>query len=96
MKMLMVVCPQARQGDVQALIAKHGVHAYSEFQHVRGEGKTGKHFGTHVWPEESVLIFTVVPDEKKDELVAALRQCATQLYPDEGLRAFVLPVEEAV
>ena len=96
MKMLLVICPDFRRSDVRGLIAKHDVHAYSELQEVTGEGVTGKRLGTRVWPEKSILIFTVVPDDKKDALLSALKHCATQLYPGEGLRAFVLPVEEAV
>ena len=96
MKMLMIVCPEQRQEELRTLLGRHGVHGYSEFRHVTGEGQTGKHLGSHAWPAESLLMVSVVPDDKKDELVAALRRCATQLYPDEGLRAFVLPVEEAV
>jgi multidrug efflux pump subunit AcrB len=40
--------------------------------------------------------FTVLDDEKKNELLAALHQCANHLYPGEGLRAFVMPVEETL
>ena len=71
MKMLMIVCPENRQEEVRAIIAKHEVRGYSEIQNVLGEGATGKHLGTHVWPGKSVLVFTVVAAAKKDELVQA-------------------------
>jgi hypothetical protein len=96
MKMLMIVCPKSRQDDVTQLLEGHGVHAYSEIPEIIGEGKTGKKLGTHAFPEKSSLVFTVVPEEKKLELVAALKHCATTLYPDEGMRAFVLPIESVV
>ena len=93
MKMLMIVCPETRQEEVRALIAKHDVHSYSEIPRVLGEGKTGKHLGTHVFPGQSVLIFTVVSAGKKDELVSALKDYQTGLFEGEGLRVFALPVE---
>ena len=93
MKMLMIVCPESRQEEVRALIAKHEVHSYSEIPHVLGEGKTGKHLGTHVFPGQSVLIFTVVSAGKKDELVQALKAYQENLLTGEGLRLFALPVE---
>lgn len=96
MKMVLIICPEFRQPDVRALIEKHGVHAYSELKDITGEGATGRRMGTRVWPEKSVLVFTVVSDEMKDALLSDLSQCATQLYPDEGFRAFVLPVEKAL
>jgi len=96
MKMLLIICPNFRRSDVGDLIASHDVHAYSEPKDITGEGVTGKRLGTRIWPETSILIFTVVSDSKKEALLSELKRCATQLYPGEGLRAFVLPVEEAV
>ena len=93
MKMLMIVCPENRQEEVRALIAKHNVHSYSEIPNVLGEGKTGKHLGTHVFPGKSVLVFTVVAASKKEELVAALKEDHDSLLAGEGLRVFALPVE---
>lgn len=96
MKLLMVICPENRRAQVSAMVEKHGVHSFTELPEVIGEGRTGKRLGTHVWPGKSVLIFTVVSDEKKDELVAALRECQKTLFPGEGMKAFVLPAEEAL
>ena len=93
MKMLMIVCPENRQEEVRAIIAKHEVRGYSEIQNVLGEGATGKHLGTHVWPGKSVLVFTVVAAAKKDELVQALKEYHESLLAGEGLRVFALPVE---
>ena len=93
MKMLMIVCPESRQEEVRALIAKREVHSYSEIPHVLGEGKTGKHLGTHTFPGKSVLVFTVVAAAKRDELVQALKEYHEGLFEGEGLRVFALPVE---
>ncbi len=93
MKMLMIVCPENRQEEVRALIARRNVHSYSEIPNVLGEGKTGKHLGTHTFPGKSVLVFTVVAAAKKDELVQALKDYQAGLFEGEGLRVFALPVE---
>ena len=93
MKMLMIVCPENRQEEVRALIARRNVHSYSENPNVLGEGKTGKHLGTHTFPGKSVLVFTVVAAAKKDELVQALKDYQAGLFEGEGLRVFALPVE---
>ncbi len=93
MKMLLIICPEERQEEVRELIAKHEVHSYSEIPNVLGEGKTGKHLGTHTWPGKSVLIFTVLDPAKKEELVNALKVYHDGLYESEGLRVFALPVE---
>ena len=89
----MQVIPLSRQPEVRALIAKHDVHSYSEIPNVLGEGKTGKHLGTHTFPGKSVLVFTVVAAAKRDELVQALKEYHEGLFEGEGLRVFALPVE---
>ena len=96
MKLLMVICPENRREQVAAVVEKQGVHSFTELPQVIGEGATGRKFGTHLWPGRSSLVFTVVPDGKKDELVAALRECRETLFPGEGMKVFVLPAEEAV
>ncbi len=68
MKLLMVICPEDRREQVAAMVENHGVRSFTELPQVIGAGATGKRLGTHVWPGKSVLMFTVVSDEKKDEL----------------------------
>lgn len=96
MKLLMVICPEERRDQITALVEKHGVHSFTALPPVIGEGTTGKRLGTSVWPGKSLLMFTVVSDEKKDELLAALRMCQKNLFPGESLKAFVLPADEAL
>lgn len=96
MKMIMVVCPEKRREDIRGLINKSEVHAYTEMDDVTGVGETGKKLGTHAWPEKSLIIFTVVSDDKKDALMKALKDCEKTLFPGEGMRAFVMPVEESI
>jgi len=94
MKMIVVVCPQERHAEFRDSLQEHGVHAYTEMRHVVGQGETGKKFGTRIWPEESILILMVVDDDRKAQLLELVRHCQSRLYPAEGMRAFVMPVEE--
>lgn len=96
MKMLMIIVPESRRDEIRGIVNEHGVHSYSEFKHVTGEGATGKRLGSRIGLEESAIVFTVVPGDKTQELLAVLREFRKMLFPDEGLRAFVLPVEEAI
>ncbi len=94
MKMLVIIGPEGREEDLRRLIENHEVHAYSEFRGIIGAGITGRHLGTPVFPGKSVMIFTVVQDPKLKELREAVEAFRKTLYPEEGVRAFVLPVEE--
>ena len=94
MKMLLIIGPRARHAELITLIEVAGVHAYTELTQVTGEGLTGKKLGTPEWPDRSTLLFSIVSDERVSALKASLKEIKTVLYPEEGLRAFVLPVEE--
>ncbi len=96
MKILMLIGPEGREDDLRRLIANHAVHAYSECRGVVGEGVTGRHLGTAAFPGKSVLVFTAVEDTKLEELRAAIEDFRRTLYPEEGVRAFVLPVAEMI
>lgn len=91
--MLILIGPEERVEDLRALLAGHGVHAYSELPQVLGEGATGRHMNSHVWPGQSRLLFVVAEDAKIAELETALSVFVKTLRPGEGVRAFVLPVE---
>ncbi len=95
MKMIMIVCPEDRGEEIRSQISAHEVHAYTELKNVTGEGATGKKLGNSLWPEKSIIVFTVVSDDRKDGLLKDLRACSESLYPGEGMRIFVLPVDEA-
>ncbi len=94
MKMVLIVGPRERHAELIRLMETAGVPAYTELTQVNGAGLTGKKLGTPEWPDRSTLLFTIVPDDRKAALTAALKHFQTKLYPEEGLRAFVLPVEE--
>lgn len=96
MKMIMILCPSSEVGNVQKLVDEHHVHGYSEILEVRGAGVSGKHMGTRAWPGMSALVFSVVEEPQVDDLIEAVRELASRCSPEEGIRAFVLPVEKMV
>ena len=96
MKMIMIICPKSREEEINTLIARHDIHAYSAIRHVVGTGKTGRKMDTHVWPGTSTLIFAILDDAKSEELFAALKVFERDLLAGEGLRAFILPIESMI
>ena len=96
MKMLTIIGPHGREEEIRALLDRHAARAFTQIPGVLGEGAKGRHLDTPVWPGREALFFTVVEDDRLPSLAAALRELSTQLYPDEGLRAFVLPAEQVL
>lgn len=96
MKLVMIICPESRREDVRTVLRGRGAEGFSEVASVKGEGKTGRHMGTHAWPLESVMLLSVVADDKARAIMDAMKECSTRLFPEEGMRAFLMPVEEAI
>lgn len=96
MKMLMVLCSSASLEDAQKVIDEHEVEGYTTILDVQGSGVTGKHLGSRAWPGTSSLIFAVLEDAKVERLLSALEELARGCSPGEGLRMFVLPVEQMI
>lgn len=53
------------------------------------------HRGTHTWPELNSAILTVIPDDKVDELLLAVRKLDRR-NEEVGIRAFVWTIDQMV
>jgi nitrogen regulatory protein PII len=95
-KMVLIICPEPRIGEVQELLDEHHLEGYSELSDVRGSGKTGKRLGTRAYPGSSCMIFVVVETSRVDELLEALEPFCGHGSDAEGVRVVVLPVEHAI
>ena len=62
---------------------------------VEDQKKGEPHYGSHAWPSLNGSIMTVVEDDRVNVLLEKLK--ALDLEKEAlGLRAFVLPVEQAI
>jgi len=97
MKLVILVLNQALEDEIMDIFEKLNIRGYTKVNNVQGQGsdKGEPHLGTHVWPEINIMILTVIPDEKVEKLLNEVR-ILDRRFEDEGLRAFVLNVEEFV
>ena len=95
MRMLLIVYGGPNPQRLASLLETHRVKGYTEVEHARGAGASGRREGTRAWPGDSTVFFSIVPDERVDELETALREEAAHLEADDGSRLHVaiLPVE---
>jgi hypothetical protein len=96
MKMFMIVYSEAADYDVIAQFKKAGIKRYTKMQEACGEGdETEPKLGTHTWPGKNNVLFVAVPTDEVGnvrEVVAFLKEH----HPRAGVKAFMLPMEEAV
>jgi hypothetical protein len=93
MKMLMVIYSGADPRHVTSSLDGHGAGGYTQFQGVHGVGATGRREGSRVWPGESTLFVSVLPDEDASGLVGALRAQAATLPDGERMHVAVIATE---
>lgn len=94
MKIVMISYNEAADEEMSEALEKLGVAGYTKWINVLGRGRSGgEHFGSHVWPGKNCVIFLAVDEGKKQEIiqeVTALRKTLGH----EGIKAFVMPLEE--
>ena len=97
MKAIFIAYNQAYNQEIVQLLEGLGQRGYTVWEEIGGRGsETGQpHLGSHAWPTQNHALLSVV----KDDLVAPIMQHLRDTdaaSPDLGLRAFVLPVEDAI
>ena len=100
MKMLVLVFRYYLDEEMQALLAKLNVKAFSEAPRIYGAGEAGIVAETNVRPGHNACIFAVMPEGQVEPVLAAVREFVRTHRGEHGkqapLRAFVLPCEQAI
>lgn len=95
MKAVFISFYQAFYEEVIQTLDNQGIRGFTSWAEVHGRGSfTGApHYGSHAWPTINAAIITFVEDDKVKPLMEALHKLDLSAE-QQGLRAFVLTVEE--
>ena len=97
MKAIFIAYNQAYNQEIVELLENLGQRGYTVWDEIGGRGSVDgePHLGNHAWPTQNHALLTVVEDALAPKLMAALREtdAANRAL---GLRAYALPVEEAL
>jgi nitrogen regulatory protein PII len=94
MKLVMICYNEAIDDEVIELLKQAGLEGYTKWTKVQGKGKTsGPHLITAIWPKANNVLFTMLPEENATEIFEHIRELKTKVAK-EGLKAFMLPIEE--
>ena len=95
MKAVFIAYNQAYNQEIVELLEQLGQRGYTVWQDVGGRGTVDgePHLGSHAWPTQNHAVLTVIENTLAADIMDALR-AKDAAYPDLGLRAYVLPVEE--
>jgi nitrogen regulatory protein PII len=94
MKAVMIIFNQANSEKIEFIFDNLEIRGYTWWSEVQGRGsETGEpRKGTHTWPEMNSATMTIVPDEKVETLLNAVKKL-DEINKEIGVRAFVWNIE---
>ena len=96
MKSIFISFNQAFNDEIVGILEAEGQRGFTMWNEVAGRGSVNgePHLGNHAWPVMNMAILAVLPDDKVDKVMDALKS-KDETAPELGLRAFVWNVERS-
>jgi hypothetical protein len=97
MKALFVIYNQAYNQEIVSLLENLGQRGYTVWEEIGGRGTLSgePHLGNHAWPTQNHALVSMMEDSLAGKAMAALRSLDAD-NPKLGLRAYILPIEDAL
>ena len=94
MKLVVICYNIAINEEVMEVLKELEIKSYTRFERTQGAGNlAGPHLGTNVWPAVNSVLAVAVEDDKKNRLIERIKELRKK-SGKEGIKAFVLPLEE--
>ena len=96
MKMIMVVYNEAIDVEVMEILDGCGIASYTKINRVHGKGTaSGTHLASQVWPGQNKILYVACDDKQVGQVVSGVTNLRKTLGK-EGVKAFVMPLEQVV
>ncbi|MCQ2139579.1 MAG: hypothetical protein MJZ09_04315 [Bacteroidales bacterium] len=97
MKAIFISYNQAYNQEIVELLETFGQRGFTQWQEIQGRGGVDgePHYGDHAWPTMNHALLTMVPDDKLQGIMDALK-ATDETSPKLGLRAFAWNIEAAI
>lgn len=101
MKTLMMIFRASMIDEVELLLKKSGISAYSLLKNVEGKGETGNVVGSFFYPGTNSVILAILPSDQADRAVSVLKTFhAARIQAAHGqaipFKLFAFPCEELI
>jgi hypothetical protein len=94
-KMVMISYNEAVDMEVMEMLEACGLKNYSKVNGIFGRGNSsGTHLGSDIWPGRNNVLYVCCPADAARKLMEAVRGLRQGLG-QEGVKAFLMPVEES-
>lgn len=97
MKAIFIAFNQASYEMIIQIMDREQIQGFTYWESVAGRGShTGEpHYGSHAWPTMNGAILAIIEDKKVERFMKLLHKLDMQ-SESQGLRAFVLNVEQTI
>lgn len=93
-KMVMLVYNEALDDEIMEILNKSATNNYTKITGVFGKGNTsGTHLGNDIWPGRNNILYVASEEKQAEQLLSEVRQLRKNLGK-EGIKVFILPLEE--
>lgn len=94
MKMLMIIYNEALDNEIMEILECCIMKNYTKVTGVFGRGtSSGIHLGNDIWPGLNSIIYVACGEPQAKEMLSGVRNLKSKVG-HEGVKAFVLPIEE--
>ena len=94
MKMVMVAYNEAIDMEVMEVLEHCGVKNYTKIMEAFGKGTTsGTHLGNDIWPGRNNILYVACDEKQARQILIYVKELRKKIG-HEGIKAFILPVEE--
>ena len=85
---------EAIDAEVMEALENCTLKNYTKIKGVSGKGeRSGTHLGDDIWPGRNNILYIACQDSQAKQLIACLKELRKKIG-QEGIKAFVLPVDE--
>ena len=94
MKMFLIAYSEALDEEILEVLRVNAATGYTKWTKVLGDGRSsGPHLASTIWPKANNVLAVCVDDAQAAPLLETLRAMRRELG-SEGVKAFVIPVQE--
>lgn len=94
-KMVIISYNEAIDAEVMEVLSTCGLENYTKATGVFGKGmSSGTHLGNDVWPGKNNILYIACEENSARKLVSCIKELR-KTSGKEGVKAFVLSIEEA-
>jgi hypothetical protein len=97
MKMVWISYYVGLEDELLEILSSLRINEFTKWERVLGQGKTsGPHLGTHIWPKTNALLALAVNEQKIPALLDKIKNLKASPLGQEGIKAFIWPLEETI